>query len=228
MSSTVMNPSSMHLNTVGPLTGVNYKKWKQDLEIVLGVMYSDLALRTEEPPTPTDGSTSTFTDATNAKVFLKSIEQKSHKKKKKIETCNLMNSLTTMRHDGIGSVREYILKMVDNAGKLKALEVLIPETFLVHVILSSLPDSYTHLKLSYNALREKWDVNELISFENEKIESLNYVRSTIEAHTPLTIDATRNNSTKRVPSPKRNTKPNKPSILKRYFCIRLGLPHEER
>ncbi|KAM1818398.1 hypothetical protein PS2_000170 [Malus domestica] len=90
----------MHLNTVEPLTGVNYKKWKQDLEIVLG----DLALRTEEPFTPTDGSTSSqkskyekwhksnrislliikrsmtdvvrgaFTDATNAKDFLKSIE----------------------------------------------------------------------------------------------------------------------------------------------------------
>ncbi|XP_050151407.1 uncharacterized protein LOC126626205 [Malus sylvestris] len=99
MSSTVMNPSSMHLNTVEPLTGVNYKKWKQDLEIVLGVMDWDLALRTEEPPTRTDGSTSSqkskyekwhksnrislliikrsmidvvrgaFTDATNAKDF---------------------------------------------------------------------------------------------------------------------------------------------------------------
>nr|XP_028952485.1 uncharacterized protein LOC114822318 [Malus domestica] len=221
MSSTVMNPSSMHLNTVKPLTGVNYKKWKQDLEIVLGVMDWDLALRTEEPPTRTDGSTSRFlksidqkyqespkteTDATNANNFRKSIEEK-YQESPKIETGNLMNSLTTMRHDGIESVCEYILKMVDIAGKLKALEVLIPETFLVHVILSSLPDSYTHLKLSYNALREKWDVNELISvcvseeermkkFENEKIKSLNYVRSTTEAHTPLTTD-TRKNSTKK-------------------------------
>ncbi|KAM1405572.1 hypothetical protein ACFXTH_000364 [Malus domestica] len=47
----------MHLNTVELLTGVNYKKWKQDLENVLGVMEWDLALRTEKPPTPTDGST---------------------------------------------------------------------------------------------------------------------------------------------------------------------------
>ncbi|XP_028963314.1 uncharacterized protein LOC126629474 [Malus sylvestris] len=106
MSSTATNSSSMHLNTVEPLTGVNYKKWKQDLEILLGVMDWDLALRTEEPFTPTDGSTSSqkskyekwhksnrislliikrsmtdvvrgaFTDATNAKDFLKSIEQK--------------------------------------------------------------------------------------------------------------------------------------------------------
>ncbi|CAN6711812.1 unnamed protein product [Malus baccata var. baccata] len=224
---TTTNSSSMHLNTVEPLTGVNYKKWKQDLEIVLGVMDWDLALGTEEPLTPTDGSTS---NATNAKDFLKSIEQKYQEPQKtEIDATNANDFLNSIeeKHDGIESLCEYILKMVDIAGKLKALEVLIPETFLVHVILSSLLDSYTHLKLSYNALREKWDVNELISFENEKIKSLNYVRSTNEAHTPLTTD-TRKNSTKRVPSPKRNTKPNKPSILKHYFCIRLGLPHEER
>ncbi|KAM1124536.1 hypothetical protein ACFX11_040123 [Malus domestica] len=99
-----MNPSSMNLNTVEPLTGVNYKKWKQDLEILLGVMDMDLALRTEEPPMPNEGCTSSqrskhekweksnriclmiikrsmtdvvrggFPDATNAKQFMKSRE----------------------------------------------------------------------------------------------------------------------------------------------------------
>nr|XP_028955042.1 uncharacterized protein LOC114823780 [Malus domestica] len=105
----------MNLNTVEPLTGINYKKWKQDLEIVLGVMDWDLALRTEEPPMPTDGSTSSqrskyekwkksnrislmiikrsmtdvvrggFPDATNAKEFLASIEEK-YKESPKSET----------------------------------------------------------------------------------------------------------------------------------------------
>jgi len=41
-----------------PLTSVNYKKWKQDLEIVLQVMDMDLALRTEEPPLLVDGNIS--------------------------------------------------------------------------------------------------------------------------------------------------------------------------
>nr|XP_017187446.1 uncharacterized protein LOC108173244 [Malus domestica] len=174
----------MNLNTVEPLTGVNYKKWKQDLETTLGVMDMDLALRTEEPPGPTDDSTSSqrfkyekwhksnrislliikrsmtdmvrgaIIDATNAKDFLKSIEQKykespetetdatntkdflkfieqKYKESPKIETGNLMNSLTTMSYDGIESMREYILRMTDVATKLKALEVPISENFIV-------------------------------------------------------------------------------------------------
>ncbi|KAM1263710.1 hypothetical protein ACFX2G_029301 [Malus domestica] len=260
-----MNPSSMNLNTVEPLTGINYKKWKQDLEIVLGVMDWDLALRTEEPPMPTDGSTSIqrskyekwqksnrislmiikrsmtdvvrggFLDATNAKEFLASIEEK-YKESPKSETGNLMNSLTTMRYDGIESVREYILKMMDVAGKLKALKVPISETFLVHVIMNSLPDSYTQLKVSYNALREKWDVNELIAicvseeermkkekYEKEKVESVNLVHGAYKAHKSSAVDVTRKETTKRAPSPtKRNFKPNKPSIFKCYFCKKTG------
>ncbi|CAN6582301.1 unnamed protein product [Malus baccata var. baccata] len=186
MASQAMNPNSMNLNTVKPPTGVNYKKWKQDLETTLGVMDMDLALRTEEPPGPTDDSTSTFIDATNAKDFLKSIEQKykespetetdatntkdflkfikqKYKESPKTTTGNLMNSLTTMSYDGIESKREYILRMMDVAGKLKALDVPISEIFIVHVIKNSLPDSYSQLKVSYNALRDKWDANELIA-----------------------------------------------------------------
>ena len=109
------------------------------------------------------------------------------------------------------------------------------------MIMNSLPDSYTHLKMTYNGLREKWDMNELISIcmseeesmeksqkeEFEKIESVNYVKNITKAHMPSNTDATRKNFTKRVPSPKRNTKFNKPSIFKCCFCIRLGLPHKE-
>ena len=39
-----VNSSPMNLNTIEPLTRMNYKKWKQDLEIVLGVRDMDLAL----------------------------------------------------------------------------------------------------------------------------------------------------------------------------------------
>ena len=62
------------------------------------------------------------------------------------EIGNLMNLLTTIRYDGVESVRAYILKMIDVVGKLKTLEVPISETFLVHVIMNSLPDTYTQLK----------------------------------------------------------------------------------
>lgn len=87
------------------------------------------------------------------------------------------------------SVCEYILKVVGVAGKLKALEAPISETFLAYVIMNSLSDSCTQFKVSYNALQAKWDINELISIcvgeevrikkeraKNERVESVNYVQ----------------------------------------------------
>ncbi|XP_070682360.1 uncharacterized protein [Malus domestica] len=175
-----------------PLTGVNYKKWKQDLEIVLGVMDMDLALRTEELPMPNKGCTLSqrskhekwensniislmiikrsmtdvvcggFPEATNSKEFMKSIEEK-YKEYERTKTGNLMNSLTTIRYDGEWGICEYTLKVIDIAGKLRTLEVLISKTFLVHVIMNSLPISYTQLNVSYDTLQRKWDVNELIT-----------------------------------------------------------------
>ena len=41
-----MNPSA--INSIEPLTYSNFKKWKRDLEIVLGLLDHDLALREEK------------------------------------------------------------------------------------------------------------------------------------------------------------------------------------
>ena len=98
--------------------------------------------------TTTDVVRRGFPDATNVKEFLKSIKE-DYKESEKTETSNLMNSLTTMRYDGVQSVRGYALKMIDIAGKLKALEVPISETFPVLVIMNSLPDSYTQLEVIF-------------------------------------------------------------------------------
>ena len=45
------------MNSVPILNGTNFKDWKENIEIILGCMDLDLALRTEEPPTPTAEST---------------------------------------------------------------------------------------------------------------------------------------------------------------------------
>lgn len=144
-----------------------------------------------------------FLDTKNEKDFLKSIDDK-YRESLKTETGNLMNALTTMRYNGIQSVQEYILKMVDVAEKLNALEVSISDTFLVHVIMNSLPENYTQLKVYYYGLREKWDVNKLIAIcvseeermkkeksKNKKYESVNFVQSTIKATKPYVPDAAR-------------------------------------
>ncbi|KAK4388610.1 hypothetical protein Sango_2467600 [Sesamum angolense] len=46
------------INTIPMLNGSNFKSWKENLEIVLGVMDLDLALREDSPPALTNKSTS--------------------------------------------------------------------------------------------------------------------------------------------------------------------------
>ena len=41
---------SANVNSVTILNGTNLKDWKENIEIILGCMDLDLALRTEEPP----------------------------------------------------------------------------------------------------------------------------------------------------------------------------------
>ncbi|XP_050156195.1 uncharacterized protein LOC126630073 [Malus sylvestris] len=173
------------------LTGTNYKKWKQDIEIVLGLTDLDVALREKEPDVPEkDDSTKIknkyekwhkanmmailimkrpmsdtvkggIANTDSAKEFLASIEAKFNESNK-AETGNLMNSLMTTKFVD-GSVREHILGLIDIATKLNALDVAISDPFLVHVTLNSLPSEYSQLKSTNNAQKEKWDLNELIA-----------------------------------------------------------------
>ncbi|KAL6284709.1 hypothetical protein ACE6H2_015638 [Prunus campanulata] len=115
-------------------------------------MYMDPALREDEPARPADGASATqrskyekwqkankvalmiikrsMTDAIrggvpdlkDAKAFLAAVEER-FQRSEKVETGVHMCELTTMRYDGAGSVREYILKLIEISSKLKELEV---------------------------------------------------------------------------------------------------------
>ena len=52
-----VNASTMAFSSIEPLAGTNFKKWKQDIEIVLGRNDLDLDLREEEPAALTETST---------------------------------------------------------------------------------------------------------------------------------------------------------------------------
>lgn len=52
-----MNTFAMNLSSFEPLSGGNFKRWKQDIEIVLGLMDLDLALCEEELAAVTEDST---------------------------------------------------------------------------------------------------------------------------------------------------------------------------
>ena len=255
-----MNPSA--INSIEPLSGNNFKKWKRDLEIVLGLLDINLALKEEKLAALTSTSTreqklrhekwensntlcllimeKTITEAIfggiptseNAKEFLASVSAK-FMESEKAETGNLMSKLTTMKYKGVGGIREYILSMVDVATKLNSLKIPIVDPYLVHLILNSLPSQYEQLKIIYNALKEKWDVNELISVCVQEEERINKEKETHSVH--LTINAqkrrpfkgtshtTNKEDVKPNPLPKTHAlgvnQTNNPGC---YFCNKLG------
>ncbi|XP_047333925.1 uncharacterized protein LOC124937666 [Impatiens glandulifera] len=69
-----------------------------------------------------------------------------------------------MKYKGKGNIREYIIEMSHLASKLKALKLELSDELLVHLVLISLPTQFNRFKVSYNCQKEKWTLNELISY----------------------------------------------------------------
>ncbi|RVW31572.1 Retrovirus-related Pol polyprotein from transposon TNT 1-94 [Vitis vinifera] len=143
--------------------------------ILLGCMDIDLALRMPKPDELNEQSTqedevyweafrgAVTDEVTNASDFLAEI-QKRFAKNDKAETSTLLASLISMKYKGKGNVREYIMEMSHLASKLKALKLELSDDLLVHLVLISLPAQFNQFKVSYNCQKDKWTLNELISF----------------------------------------------------------------
>ncbi|KAM1500541.1 hypothetical protein ACFX10_023083 [Malus domestica] len=120
----------------------------------------------------------------NAKEFFDAVGGK-FKESEKAETRNFLTKLTSKKFDGVGCVRERILKMSDIAQKLKDLEVPMTDQFLVHMALNSLPSQYDQSKVSYNTQKASWSIDELISMcaqeevrlKGDKIEVANMIQT---------------------------------------------------
>ncbi|KAH0680208.1 hypothetical protein KY284_021293 [Solanum tuberosum] len=74
-----------------------------------------------------------------------------------------MNKLAGMRYDYTWGVRDYILKMVHIQSKLKALEIIFPDPYIVHSVLNSLPAKFSQMKTAYNTQNESWSISDIIS-----------------------------------------------------------------
>ncbi|CAN6718128.1 unnamed protein product [Malus baccata var. baccata] len=138
--------TSLNFNNIKTLTGSNYKKWKEDVEMEAMAPSVKWGVPKQD----------------HAKDFLAAVGEK-FKESDKAETGTCLTQITSMKLDGEGSVREHILKMVDLAQKLKDLEVPMNDQFLIHMALNSLPPKYGQLKVSYNTQKDKWGINELIT-----------------------------------------------------------------
>ncbi|XP_028189394.1 uncharacterized protein LOC114375743 [Glycine soja] len=171
------------------LNGTNFKVWKEAVEIILGCMDLDLALRMERPISTLETSNvvkiekwdqsnrmclmimkrsipeafrGSISEGQSAKKFLEEIEQY-FSKNEKAETSNLLAKLISMKYKGKGNIRDNIMEMSNLASKLKSLKLEHGEDLLVHLVLISLPAHFGQFKVSYNTQKDKWSLNELIS-----------------------------------------------------------------
>ena len=188
----VFSANLASIKDIPTLNGSNYREWKDKLEIVLGLADLDAAL-TEDKPADIGSESSedekwlmnrwlrsnrmclkfmqmtipeafrgTVSDTTLAKEFLADIEKR-FVKNEKAEMGILLKKFCSKQYTGQGSVREYILEMTHMAEKLKVMKFEMSDDMIVTMILNSLPPKFGHFLVSYNCLKEKWTVNELIS-----------------------------------------------------------------
>ena len=160
---------SAQVNGIPMINGSNFKIWKENVEIVLNCMELDLALRMDHPTfTPENLNEvniekwersnclslmlmkrsipkafwGSITKSTNNKKFLFDIEQVFAKNEKE-ETSTILRKLVSMKYTNKENKREYIMKMSNIAGKLKALKLQLSDDLLVHLVLISLPIQFS-------------------------------------------------------------------------------------
>ncbi|XP_057954717.1 uncharacterized protein LOC131148806 [Malania oleifera] len=191
-----------NINYIPMLNGSNFKSWKENLLIVLGVMDLDLALSVNSSPPITDKTTSnekrdferweksnrmymmimkraileafrgTMSDCITTTKDFLTDIEKRFVKNEKFEISTLLTSLILKRYKGEGNIREYILELSHLTSKLKALKLELSEDLLVHLVLLSLPAQFSQFKVSYNCEKETWSLNELISHYVQEEERL--------------------------------------------------------
>ena len=186
------------------LNGTNFKEGKENVLIVLAYMDLDLVLRIEQPTSLTVESSpddrknfekwecsnrislmiikrdilEAFRGVVSDKIILAKDShtetEKHFAKNNKVETSTLLTSLISMKYKGKKNIREYVMQMSLIASKLKALKLELSEDLLVYLVLISLPAHFSQFKISYNCQKEKWTLNELISYciqEEERLKN---------------------------------------------------------
>ncbi|RVW86998.1 Retrovirus-related Pol polyprotein from transposon TNT 1-94 [Vitis vinifera] len=163
-----MNPTAItgYLSGIEQLSGANFKKWKEQIGIVLGCMDLDYASREPTPTKPTSESTNeqkalyekwehsnrmslmimkgsitpaireAIPDSDNAMSYIKSVKEQFLGTSKSLAS-TLMIKMITMKYDGHSGVREHIMKMSDMVSQLKGMDMAISEALDVFEIYKS-------------------------------------------------------------------------------------------
>ncbi|CAN6687452.1 unnamed protein product [Malus baccata var. baccata] len=182
----------LNLVNIEKLNGNNFNTWKQQIEMILGMLEFNIAFKTPQPTALVAGSTAQerehfakwvkanqmsllimqnameahikggISSCDLAKDYMARIEEK-FKRSDKAEVGASLSAFINSKHYGSSSVREHLLKMVNISNKLNAMEIGITNQFLVHMALYSLSGEYDQIKVNYNTQKETWSINELIA-----------------------------------------------------------------
>ncbi|KAJ0098969.1 hypothetical protein Patl1_20470 [Pistacia atlantica] len=98
----------------------------------------------------------------NAKEYLSFVEDRFCSANKSLSTM-LMSSLIVMKYDSSRSMHDHLIEMTNIVTKLRRLGMTIDDDFFIHFILHSLPPKYGTFQVNYNAIKDKWSLNELSS-----------------------------------------------------------------
>ena len=174
------------------LTGLNFKKWKEDFLFGMELADIHIALTKDKPADIT--TTSIKAEKTDyaawersnriclltmkksiqehlksglpadctAKEMMAALEAR-NRISSNAEVGTLLQKLFNMKYDGTAGVRDYVLRMVDLKTKLQALNVSISDAYIVHQALNTLPPDFGIIKTNYNSQDETWSVNDLIA-----------------------------------------------------------------
>ena len=258
-SVSTMSAIFANISSIPMLNDSNFKNWKEHVMTVLGCLDLDHVFRLDHPAALTNESTpdqksayekwersnrvslgmmkltipesikGSISEENDAKAFLKEVSDR-YAINEKVETSTILAKITTMRHNGKGSIREYILEMSNLAARLKALKLEMPEGIVVQLALNSLPIQYDTLKVSYNTQKEKWSLHELLAQCVQEEERLK--RGKIEsAHLASTSSDPGNKKRKRTTKGKEpavtgafghQEQKKRDSIITCFFCKKNG------
>ncbi|XP_025664482.1 uncharacterized protein [Arachis hypogaea] len=177
-------------SSVTMFNGLNFSEWSEQVKFHLGLLDLDLSLLEEKPIVTDDNDEdekyalktwersnrlslmfmrmttasnikTTLPQTESAKEYLVFVEDRFRFADKSL-AITLMSQLTTMKFDGSKSMQEHTIEMTNIAAKLKSLGMTVDDSFMMQFILNSLPSEYGAFQITYNVMKEKWDINELI------------------------------------------------------------------
>ncbi|KAL4361061.1 hypothetical protein GQ457_04G024470 [Hibiscus cannabinus] len=173
------------------LTSENFKFWKESFLLQLGCLDIDYAIRKSEPSITDNNNKAdlalyekwersnrlsimfikrkvladvcgSIDQYKNVQDLLAAIEKQFQTSQKSLASTLIMK-FTSLKLTTVKGVRDHINKMGDLAARLKALEVEMSDSFVVHYILNTLPPQYGSFMIFYNTHKDKRSTDELLT-----------------------------------------------------------------